>query len=144
MKIDNEKINAFYNKHLIEYERLKVFFLLKQALAQVIEGLIIMDRLLYLHEQVNNILFVFHISIRLVVLDFFFFFITAIINLSLINDDTLKIIIYGFLKNPQIIMRMFYILLKYNFILFTSFKIVTKIKKKKIQNSIFEDSLFEN
>ncbi|XP_022170626.1 methyltransferase-like protein 25 [Myzus persicae] len=51
IEIDNEKINVFYDKYLIEYERLKVFFLLKQALAQVIEGLIIMDRLLYLYEQ---------------------------------------------------------------------------------------------
>lgn len=73
-----------------------------------------MDRLLYLHEQVTNSLFVFNISIRLVVLDFFF--ITVILNLFLINDDTLKIIIYGFLKNPQIILGIFYILSKYNFI----------------------------
>ncbi|XP_029343839.1 methyltransferase-like protein 25 isoform X3 [Acyrthosiphon pisum] len=58
IEIDNEKINAFYDKYLIEYERLKVFFILKQALAQVIEGLIIMDRLLYLHEQGINEAFV--------------------------------------------------------------------------------------
>ncbi|XP_060870955.1 probable methyltransferase-like protein 25 isoform X3 [Metopolophium dirhodum] len=58
IEIDNGKINAFYDKYLIEYERLKVFFILKQALAQVIEGLIIMDRLLYLHEQGINEAFV--------------------------------------------------------------------------------------
>lgn len=45
-------MNQFYEKYLIEYERLKVFFLLKQALAPVVEGLILMDRLLYLYEQV--------------------------------------------------------------------------------------------
>lgn len=58
IKIDNEKIDAFHNKYLIEYERLKVFFIIKQALAPVIEGLIIMDRLLYLHEQGINEAFV--------------------------------------------------------------------------------------
>lgn len=51
-QIDDEKINQLYDKHMLEYERLKVFFFLKQALAPVIEGLIIMDRLLYLYEQV--------------------------------------------------------------------------------------------
>lgn len=51
-QINNDKLNQFYDKHLIEYERMKIFFFLKQALAPVIEGLIIMDRLLYLYEQV--------------------------------------------------------------------------------------------
>jgi len=51
IEIDDEKINTFYDKHLNEYERMKVFFFLKQTLAPVIEGLIIMDRLLYLYEQ---------------------------------------------------------------------------------------------
>lgn len=51
-QINDDKINKLYDQHKLEYERLKVFFLLKQALAPVIEGLIIMDRLLYLYEQV--------------------------------------------------------------------------------------------
>lgn len=68
-QIDDEKINQFYEKHLVEYERLKVFFLLKQALAPVIEGLIIMDRLLYLYEQVYlfylNLFIIKHVLVDL-------------------------------------------------------------------------------
>lgn len=56
-QVDDQQISELYDRHLIEYERLKVFFFLKQVLAPVIEGLILMDRLLYLYEQVSCILF---------------------------------------------------------------------------------------
>ncbi|XP_050546277.1 probable methyltransferase-like protein 25 isoform X2 [Daktulosphaira vitifoliae] len=51
VQVDDEKIYNLYQTHLLEFEKLKIFFLLKQALAPVIEGLILMDRLLYLYEQ---------------------------------------------------------------------------------------------
>ncbi|XP_050420826.1 probable methyltransferase-like protein 25 isoform X2 [Adelges cooleyi] len=51
IKVDDEKVNNLYNSHLVDYEKLQVFFLLKQVLAPVIEGFILMDRLLYLYEQ---------------------------------------------------------------------------------------------
>ncbi|VVC41372.1 Hypothetical protein CINCED_3A001237 [Cinara cedri] len=59
IEIDDKKINELYDKYLIDYDRLKVFFILKQALAPVIEGLIIMDRLLYLYEQVCILMYIF-------------------------------------------------------------------------------------
>lgn len=51
-QVNDEKINQLYDKYQIEYERIKIFFILKQTLAPIIEGLILMDRLLYLYEQV--------------------------------------------------------------------------------------------
>lgn len=64
-QVNDQQISQLYDKHLIEYERLKVFFFLKQVLAPVIEGLILMDRLLYLYEQVLCIQCTLYICIQI-------------------------------------------------------------------------------
>lgn len=48
---DLEKFASDYDDH---WQRLKVFFLLKTAFSPALEAVILLDRLLYLHENVRS------------------------------------------------------------------------------------------
>ncbi|KAJ9584028.1 hypothetical protein L9F63_021632 [Diploptera punctata] len=49
--VDRDEIEALHRNHCHEQEKLHIFFLLRVSLAPVIETIILLDRLLYLHEQ---------------------------------------------------------------------------------------------
>jgi hypothetical protein len=53
LQVSTDEIESLYKKHSVDQQLLHVFFLLRVALAPVIEAVILLDRLLYLHEQVS-------------------------------------------------------------------------------------------
>jgi hypothetical protein len=54
LQVSTDEIESLYKTHSIDQQQLHVFFLLRVALAPVIEAVILLDRLLYLREQVIN------------------------------------------------------------------------------------------
>lgn len=54
LQVSTDEIESLYKNHSVDQEQLHVFFLLRLALAPVIEAVILLDRLLYLHEQVSS------------------------------------------------------------------------------------------
>jgi hypothetical protein len=52
LQVSTDEIESLYEKHSIDQQQFHIFFLLRIALAPVIEAVILLDRLLYLHEQV--------------------------------------------------------------------------------------------
>ncbi|PSN45449.1 hypothetical protein C0J52_15058 [Blattella germanica] len=50
-RVNEEEIETIYKEHFAEKNLLHIFFLLRVSLAPVIEAVILLDRLLYLHEQ---------------------------------------------------------------------------------------------
>jgi hypothetical protein len=55
LQVSTDEIESLYKTHSIDQQQLHVFFLLRVALAPVIEAVILLDRLLYLLEQVSNL-----------------------------------------------------------------------------------------
>jgi hypothetical protein len=51
--VSTDEIVSLYKTHSVDQQQLHVFFLLRLALAPVIEAVILLDRLLYLLEQVS-------------------------------------------------------------------------------------------
>uniref|UniRef100_A0A1B6E0U3 Methyltransferase domain-containing protein n=2 Tax=Clastoptera arizonana TaxID=38151 RepID=A0A1B6E0U3_9HEMI len=51
IKISDEELEQFYVSHLHERELFEKFFFIRVVLAPVVEGIILLDRQLYLHEQ---------------------------------------------------------------------------------------------
>jgi hypothetical protein len=54
LQVATDEIESLYRNHSVDREQLHVFFLLRLALAPVVEAVILLDRLLYLHEQVSH------------------------------------------------------------------------------------------
>jgi ornithine--oxo-acid transaminase len=51
IQVSTDEIESLYKNHSVDQEQLHVFFLLRLALAPVIEAVILLDRLLFLHDQ---------------------------------------------------------------------------------------------
>jgi hypothetical protein len=51
--VSTDEIVSLYKTHSFDQQQLHVFFLMRVALAPVIEAVILLDRLLYLLEQVS-------------------------------------------------------------------------------------------
>lgn len=58
IQVGENELEKLQLDHMQDWEHLKIFFLVKTSLASVIESVIIMDRLLYLHEMGVNDAFV--------------------------------------------------------------------------------------
>lgn len=53
LQVSTDEIVSLYKTHSVDQQQLHVFFLLRVALAPVIEAVILLDRLLYLLEQAS-------------------------------------------------------------------------------------------
>ncbi|XP_021923443.1 methyltransferase-like protein 25 [Zootermopsis nevadensis] len=51
--VSTDEIESLYKEHSVDQQLLHVFFIMRVALAPVIEAVILLDRLLYLHEQLH-------------------------------------------------------------------------------------------
>lgn len=51
--MSDHELDSFFEEYAESWEKLKIFFILKTALSSVIESVILLDRLLYLHEQAS-------------------------------------------------------------------------------------------
>lgn len=54
-QVKDAELEQFYMDHKLDQELLQKFFIIRLVLAPVIEEIILLDRLLYLHEQVSYI-----------------------------------------------------------------------------------------
>lgn len=61
--MDCDELMNFVEEYTPYWQKLKVFFLLKTALSPVIETMVLLDRLLFLHEQVIMNYFAYFLSV---------------------------------------------------------------------------------
>lgn len=53
--MNEDELTQFMEEYMSYWQKIQIFFLLKTALSLVIETVLLLDRLLYLHEKVRTI-----------------------------------------------------------------------------------------